>query len=111
MLNTKKKQCNDRWCNMLSPLDNQQAIKPLADVLEQLYTIHDATEAMEAISSLLMPVMLSGDEQLELTMRSQVAVVFKFFAKAMQNPLGDAIESMARLDLVLNNSQHPNKPA
>ncbi len=87
---------------MLSHLDQEHTVTQLNDVLKQLDTIHDATKAMEAISSLLMPVMLASDEQLNHTTRSQVALVFKFFAEAMQNPLGDAMEAIARLELQAN---------
>lgn len=77
----------------------------MRELATNLDTVHDGLRAMQAIGDLLMNECLNKDEQLNMVMRSQVAIVFQFFSKQLTTPLLNVLDTTASLELTINKYQ------
>lgn len=79
--------------------------EPMRELATNLDTVHEGLQAMQAVGDLLMNICLDKDEQLNMVMRSQVAIVFQFFSKQLTTPLLNVLDTTASLELTINKYQ------
>ena len=68
------------------------------DLYARLQFIQFAADALKGLASLMQPMHSSGDEQLNLALRSEATAVFRFFGEALKDPAEEAYNDAERLE-------------